>query len=48
MAVQSNPAGEINLRQFGWTLLAAPTLLVLWELGKFVARRSRASGEGCP
>ncbi|MGW6984748.1 cation-translocating P-type ATPase [Streptomyces sp. NPDC054932] len=34
---------EIDARQFGWALLAALVLLVLWELGKLVARRSRAS-----
>ncbi len=33
---------QLNLRQFGWTLLPAFGLLVLWELGKYVAR-SRAS-----
>ncbi|MEL5958347.1 HAD-IC family P-type ATPase [Streptomyces sp. CLV115] len=32
---------EINARQFGWALLAALALLLLWELGKFLARRSR-------
>ncbi|MBN0042823.1 HAD-IC family P-type ATPase [Streptomyces actuosus] len=31
----------INARQFGWALLAALALLLLWELGKFLARRSR-------
>ncbi|WP_329315399.1 MULTISPECIES: HAD-IC family P-type ATPase [unclassified Streptomyces] len=33
---------DINARQFGWALLAAVVLLLVWELGKFVARRSRA------
>ncbi|MBZ9594499.1 HAD-IC family P-type ATPase [Streptomyces erythrochromogenes] len=32
---------EIDARQFGWALLAAVALLILWELGKLVARRSR-------
>ncbi|MFB6619735.1 cation-translocating P-type ATPase [Streptomyces sp. NPDC056367] len=32
---------EIDARQFGWALLAAFALLLLWELGKLVARRSR-------
>jgi Ca2+-transporting ATPase len=30
---------QINLRQFGWSLIPALALLVLWELGKYVARR---------
>ncbi|MGW3322141.1 cation-translocating P-type ATPase [Streptomyces virginiae] len=34
---------EIDARQFGWALLAAVVLLLLWELGKLVARRSRAA-----
>ncbi|MFJ3839600.1 cation-translocating P-type ATPase [Streptomyces sp. NPDC054904] len=33
----------IDARQFGWALLAAVALLLVWELGKFVARRSRAA-----
>ncbi|MGW0574644.1 cation-translocating P-type ATPase [Streptomyces sp. NPDC002920] len=32
---------QINARQFGWALLAALALLLLWELGKRLARRSR-------
>ena len=32
---------EINMAQFGWALVPAIALLVLWELGKFLARRSR-------
>ncbi|MBU3863624.1 HAD-IC family P-type ATPase [Streptomyces sp. 4503] len=32
---------QINARQFGWALLAALGLLLVWELGKFLARRSR-------
>ncbi|WSA04612.1 HAD-IC family P-type ATPase [Streptomyces sp. NBC_00841] len=34
---------EIDLRQFGWALLAALVLLLLWELGKLLARRARAA-----
>jgi len=34
----------ITLGQFGWALLPALVLLVLWELGKFVARRRLAGG----
>ncbi|MGW3245251.1 cation-translocating P-type ATPase [Streptomyces sp. NPDC001070] len=34
---------EINLRQFGWALLSAVVLLLLWELGKLLARRARAA-----
>lgn len=34
---------EINLRQFGWALLSAVVLLLLWELGKLAARRTRAA-----
>ncbi|MEU3305071.1 HAD-IC family P-type ATPase [Streptomyces sp. NPDC006678] len=32
---------EIDLRQFGWALLSAVVFLLLWELGKLPARRSR-------
>ncbi|MGW6992346.1 cation-translocating P-type ATPase [Streptomyces sp. NPDC054946] len=32
---------DIDARQFGWALLAAVALLLVWELGKLVARRSR-------
>jgi Ca2+-transporting ATPase len=31
---------DLNARQFGWALLAAVALLLLWELGKFLARRT--------
>ncbi|GLF93091.1 cation-translocating P-type ATPase [Streptomyces yaizuensis] len=31
---------RIDLRQFGWALLAALVLLVAWEAGKFIARRA--------
>jgi P-type Ca2+ transporter type 2C len=30
---------DLNLREFGWALVPAVALLVLWELGKLVARR---------
>ncbi len=33
---------QLNLRQFSWALLPAIALLALWELGKLLARRSRA------
>ncbi|MBP0451482.1 HAD-IC family P-type ATPase [Kitasatospora sp. RG8] len=36
---------DLNLRQFCWALLAAVALLLLWELGKLLARR-RASARG--
>jgi len=32
---------QLNLRQFGWALIPALALLVLWELGKYVARKRR-------
>lgn len=35
---------EINARQFGWALLTAVALLLVWELGKLLARRSRKAG----
>ncbi|MGW1894305.1 cation-translocating P-type ATPase [Streptomyces sp. NPDC002004] len=35
---------EIGMRQFGWVLLSAVALLLVWELGKFVARRARGAG----
>jgi magnesium-transporting ATPase (P-type) len=34
---------RIDARQFGWALLAALALLLLWELGKLLARRSRGT-----
>ncbi|MFE5080162.1 cation-translocating P-type ATPase [Streptomyces mirabilis] len=34
---------QINAGQFGWALLAAVALLLLWELGKLLARRSRGT-----
>ncbi|MFB7617870.1 cation-translocating P-type ATPase [Kitasatospora sp. NPDC056181] len=36
---------DLNLRQFCWALLAAVALLLLWELGKLLARR-RAPARG--
>src|SRR5262245_12596189 len=34
---------DSNLRQFGWALVPAVALLLLWELGKLIARRAAAS-----
>ncbi|MFE2880738.1 cation-translocating P-type ATPase [Streptomyces roseus] len=34
---------EIDARQFGWAVLAALALLLVWELGKFAARRAKAA-----
>jgi Ca2+-transporting ATPase len=31
---------ELNLREFAWALIPALALLVLWEVGKLIARRS--------
>jgi P-type Ca2+ transporter type 2C len=39
---------DINLRQFGWALIPALALLVLWELGKLIARRSAARAKKSP
>src|SRR5262249_50117639 len=42
---------DINLRQFGWALIPALALLVLWGLGKLIARRRagpRSGPGGCP
>jgi Ca2+-transporting ATPase len=33
---------EITLGQFGWALLPALVLLILWELGKLATRRLAA------
>ncbi len=30
---------QLNLRQFGWALVPAVALFILWELGKYLARR---------
>ncbi|WP_030934951.1 cation-translocating P-type ATPase [Streptomyces sp. NRRL B-24720] len=35
---------EINARQFGWALLTAVALLLVWELGKLLAGRSWKAG----
>jgi Ca2+-transporting ATPase len=32
---------ELNMKQFAWALVPAIALLALWEIGKFLARRSR-------
>ena len=37
---------QLNLRQFGWALIPALALLVLWELGKYVARRRQETTQG--
>jgi len=34
---------QLNLRQFAWALVPALVLLVLWELGKLIARRSASA-----
>jgi Ca2+-transporting ATPase len=34
---------QLNLRQFAWALIPAIALLLLWELGKLIARRSAAA-----
>jgi P-type Ca2+ transporter type 2C len=34
---------ELNLREFAWALVPAVALLVLWELGKLIARLASAS-----
>jgi P-type Ca2+ transporter type 2C len=39
---------DINLRQFGWALVPALALLVLWELGKLIARRSASRAGKAP
>ncbi|MGW3073505.1 MULTISPECIES: cation-translocating P-type ATPase [unclassified Kitasatospora] len=39
---------DIDARQFGWALLAAVALLLLWELGKFAARRTPAARAAAP
>ncbi|MER7807567.1 HAD-IC family P-type ATPase [Streptomyces sp900116325] len=36
---------EINARQFGWALLTAVALLLVWELGKLLARLLRRPGD---
>ena len=39
---------QLNLRQFAWALVPAIALLVLWELGKYVARRRNAETTSAP
>ncbi|MER7578891.1 HAD-IC family P-type ATPase [Kitasatospora sp. NPDC097691] len=39
---------DINARQFGWALLAAVAFLLLWELGKLLARRSPTARAAAP
>jgi Ca2+-transporting ATPase len=39
---------QINLRQFGWALVPAIALLLLWELGKYVARRRTKTRSAMP
>ncbi|MEV8093612.1 HAD-IC family P-type ATPase [Kitasatospora sp. NPDC085879] len=34
---------RISVQQFGWALLAALALLLLWEVGKWLARRTRVA-----
>ena len=35
---------KLNLREFGWALVPPIALLVLWEIGKLIARRSASAG----
>jgi Ca2+-transporting ATPase len=39
---------EINLREWAWALVPALALLVLWELGKLIARRSASRVSNSP
>ena len=39
---------QINLCQFAWAFVPAIALLVLWELGKLIARRSAARAKTSP
>jgi Ca2+-transporting ATPase len=34
---------QLNLRQFGWALVPPLALLLLWELGKYIARRRQST-----
>ena len=36
----------LNLREFAWALVPPVALLVLWELGKLIARRSASTLSG--
>ncbi|SEL81305.1 cation-translocating P-type ATPase [Streptacidiphilus jiangxiensis] len=35
---------DLTARQFGWAVLAAVALLLVWEIGKLLARRTHAAG----
>jgi P-type Ca2+ transporter type 2C len=37
---------QLNLRQFGWALIPSLALLLLWALGKYVARRQISDRSG--
>ena len=37
---------QINLREFAWALVLPVALLLLWELGKVIARRSASALSG--
>jgi Ca2+-transporting ATPase len=39
---------DLNLREFAWALVPAVALLLLWELGKLVARRRVAGQASLP
>ena len=39
---------QINLRQFAWALVPAIALLLLWELGKYLARRRMKTSSATP
>jgi Ca2+-transporting ATPase len=39
---------QINLRQFAWALVPAIALLLLWELGKYAARRRAGAAASAP
>jgi len=39
---------QINLRQFAWALVPAVALFILWELGKYVARRRTGQAASAP
>lgn len=39
---------QINVREFGWALVPALGLFVLWELGKLLARRFATARAGSP
>jgi P-type Ca2+ transporter type 2C len=39
---------QLNMREFGWALIPPIALLLLWELGKLIARRSAAAAPADP